>query len=80
MIQQILGTEWSEKVPTDIPIYNIAGDEDPVGRYGEGVHAVSNWSLETGHQVKTNCIQATAMKFTTTARFAMKSSRALSTL
>ena len=53
MIQQILGTEWSEKVPTDIPIYNIAGDEDPVGRYGEGVYAVSNWLLETGHQVKT---------------------------
>ncbi|KEY61950.1 alpha/beta fold hydrolase [Lactococcus cremoris] len=53
MIQQILGTEWSEKVPTDIPTYNIAGDEDPVGRYGEGVYAVSNWLLETGHQVKT---------------------------
>ena len=53
MIQQILGTEWSEKVPTDIPIYNITGDEDPVGRYGEGVYAVSNWLLETGHQVKT---------------------------
>ncbi len=53
MIQQILGTEWSEKVPTDIPIYNTAGDEDPVGRYGEGVYAVSNWLLETGSQVKT---------------------------
>ena len=53
MIQQILGTEWSEKVPTGIPIYIISGDEDPVGRYGEGVYAVSNWLVETGHQVKT---------------------------
>jgi len=53
MIQQILGKKWAEKVPTNIPIYNIAGDEDPVGMYGEGVYAVSYWLLDTNHNVKT---------------------------
>jgi len=53
MMDTIVGTEWAEKVPATIPIYNIAGDEDPVGRYGEGVYAVSNALSETGHKVKT---------------------------
>ena len=34
-------------------IYNIAGDLDPVGEYGEGVYAVTNWLRATGHTVKT---------------------------
>ena len=53
MMMQIEGTEWAEKVPKDLPIYNIAGDEDPVGNYGEGVYQVSNWLIETGHTVQT---------------------------
>lgn len=53
MMETITGTQWAEKVPTSIPVYNIAGDQDPVGQYGEGVYAVSNWLVETGHQVKT---------------------------
>lgn len=53
MMSVILGTEWAEKVPTALPIYNIAGDMDPVGEYGEGVYAVSNWLHSTGHDVKT---------------------------
>ncbi|RLL41804.1 alpha/beta fold hydrolase [Oceanobacillus piezotolerans] len=53
MMETIIGTEWAEKIPTSIPIYNIAGDEDPVGLYGEGVYAVSNWLAETGHHVET---------------------------
>ncbi|MDO4632818.1 MAG: alpha/beta fold hydrolase [Eubacteriales bacterium] len=53
MMKQIEGTEWAEKVPKDLPIYNIAGDEDPVGNYGEGVYMVSNWLIQTGHQVIT---------------------------
>lgn len=53
MMNCICGTEWASKVPTDLPIYNIAGDEDPVGNYGEGVYLVSNWLISTGHNVKT---------------------------
>lgn len=53
MMIQIEGTEWAKKVPTSLPIYNIAGDQDPVGEFGKGVYEVSNWLVDTGHQVKT---------------------------
>lgn len=53
MFRQINGKEWAEKVPATLPVYNIAGDQDPVGMYGQGVYQVSNWLAETGHDVKT---------------------------
>lgn len=53
LMSDIVGIKWAEKVPTSIKVYNIAGDKDPVGLYGEGVYAVSNWLAETGHMVKT---------------------------
>lgn len=53
MIQGITGKEWAEKVPVDLPIYNIAGDQDPVGQFGAGVYQVSNWLVDTGHDVQT---------------------------
>lgn len=53
MFKVIEGKEWASKVTTALPIYNIAGDEDPVGMYGEGVYQVSNWLISTGHNVKT---------------------------
>lgn len=53
MFQVITGKEWAGKVPAGLPIYNIAGDQDPVGQYGKGVYEVSNWLYDTGHQVKT---------------------------
>lgn len=53
MMKVIEGTEWAERVPKELPIYNIAGDADPVGNYGEGVYLVSNWLVETGHEVTT---------------------------
>lgn len=53
MMEAINGTEWAAKVPKELPIYNIAGDQDPVGEYGQGVYQVSNWLASTGHNVKT---------------------------
>jgi alpha-beta hydrolase superfamily lysophospholipase len=50
LVEFITGPQWAEKVPKDLPIYNIAGDQDPVGSYGEGVYAVSNWLAGTGHR------------------------------
>jgi alpha-beta hydrolase superfamily lysophospholipase len=50
IIAAITGTQWAQRVPKDLPIYNIAGDQDPIGNYGEGVYAVSNWLGETGHK------------------------------
>ena len=53
MMDCIQGTEWAGKVPKELPIYNIAGDLDPVGNWGEGVYQTTNWLAETGHNVKT---------------------------
>lgn len=53
MIEVITGPEWAEKVPKELPIYNIAGDQDPVGQYGAGVYQVSNWLIDAGCDVET---------------------------
>lgn len=53
MMLTIEGTQWAKKVTKKLPIYNIAGDQDPVGEYGLGVCQVSNWLVETGHHVTT---------------------------
>ena len=50
---EITGTQWAENIPKKLPIYNIAGDQDPVGNYGQGIYEVSNWLWNTGHKVKT---------------------------
>ena len=53
MIAEVNTPQWAAKVPQNLPIYKIAGDEDPCGSYGEGVKQVSQWLEETGHSVET---------------------------
>lgn len=53
MIAEVNTPEWAAKVPKDLALYNIAGDEDPCGSFGEGVKLVSQWLEETGHDVET---------------------------
>ena len=53
MMDEITGPEWAKKVPADLPIYNIAGDQDPVGQFGTGVYQTTNWLIDTGHDVTT---------------------------
>lgn len=53
MIMDVCQEPWAKKVPVDLPIYNIAGSEDPCGGFGEGVKEVSRWLEESGHKVKT---------------------------
>lgn len=45
---EIAGKAWAEKVK-NVPIYLLAGRQDPVGGYGKGVVEVSNDLLKTGH-------------------------------
>lgn len=49
MMLCIEGPEWAQRVPNDLPILLIAGDQDPVGNYGEGVYQCANWLVDTGH-------------------------------
>ncbi len=53
MMECIEGKEWAQRVPKGLPVYNIGGDQDPVGEYGKGIYEVSNWLCDTGHQVTT---------------------------
>jgi alpha-beta hydrolase superfamily lysophospholipase len=54
IMDAITGKEWAEKVPADLPVYNLGGDQDPIGNFGEGTYKVSNWLAGTGHKnVKT---------------------------
>ncbi|MDR0601814.1 MAG: lysophospholipase [Treponema sp.] len=42
--------EWAQRVPSGLPVYFLAGDQDPVGNYGEGVYAAANRLAVTGHR------------------------------
>lgn len=53
MIDAVVTLDWATKVPIDLPIYNIGGDQDPVGSFGKGIYECSNWLCDTGHTVKT---------------------------
>ena len=46
---EINSKEWAEKVPRDMPIFLLAGEEDAVGNYGKGVREVAKMLEETGH-------------------------------
>lgn len=49
MIVKINTPEWFASVRTDLPIYLIAGDADPVGNYGKGIKEVYHKLTETKH-------------------------------
>lgn len=53
MIDAVANEEWAKKVPTGFPIYNIGGDQDPVGSFGKGIYECSNWLQDNGHDVTT---------------------------
>lgn len=53
MLANVVNDEWYEKVPTDLPIYNIAGSQDPAGNFGKGVLDIDKKLRETGHDINT---------------------------
>lgn len=50
LLSDVSSKEWFTKVPSDMPLYLIAGDMDPVGNYGKGVTEVCNKLKDTGHK------------------------------
>ena len=44
--------EWAAKVPARLPVYLIAGDQDPCGNYGEGLYHVANLLANSGNYTK----------------------------
>ncbi len=43
------GDEFYATLPTDLPVLIIAGEQDPVGNFGEGAFHVANRLHTTGH-------------------------------
>lgn len=53
MIDDVKGSAWAEKVPKELPIYSIGGDQDPFGTYATGLYQCSNWLADSGHDITT---------------------------
>lgn len=51
LLAEVSTQDWYNKVPTNLPIYLIAGEMDPVGNYGKGVQEVFENLKKTGHNV-----------------------------
>lgn len=50
MLEAVSAEDWAPKVPTDLPILLISGEDDPVGSYGKGVCAVAGVLAHAGAQ------------------------------
>ncbi|HBW35143.1 alpha/beta fold hydrolase [Desulfosporosinus sp. BICA1-9] len=56
LYKYIKADDWASRVPTELPVYLIAGDQDPVCNYGEGLYHVANMLSTSGHKrVVTHC-------------------------
>lgn len=49
-LSEITSPQWAEKVPKELSIFLIAGEEDPVGSYGQGPKQVAGWLRGAGVQ------------------------------
>lgn len=49
VLKSVSGSDWYAAVPASLPIYLIAGEEDPVGSFGKGVREVYDNLRATGH-------------------------------
>ena len=50
VLKDVSSDAWFNAVPQDIPMYLIAGEDDPVGNYGKGVKEVYDRLKATGHK------------------------------
>lgn len=50
LLGEITSDEWFKKVPKNLPVFLIAGKDDPVGSYGKGVESVYKGLMQTGHK------------------------------
>lgn len=42
-------SEWYTSIPAELPVYLIAGEDDPVGNYGKGIKEVYQGLVDTKH-------------------------------
>ena len=49
VLKYVSGKDWYKNVRKDLPVFLVAGDNDPVGEYGKGVKQVAEDLKKTGH-------------------------------
>mgnify|MGYP003295390436 CR=1 FL=1 len=49
LINVINRADWYTSVPLNLPVYIIAGNDDPVGAYGKGIKTVYNELVDSNH-------------------------------
>lgn len=50
LYKHITRPEWYENMPKELPIYVMAGDQDPCGNYGEGPYNLCNKLYKAGNE------------------------------
>lgn len=48
LLKNVNGLRWSDRVPKNLPILIMSGDQDPVGQFGEGPRKVAGWLKKSG--------------------------------
>ena len=48
LLIRVSAPEWAEKVPKNLPVFLISGEDDPVGDYGKGVRKVEAMLRKAG--------------------------------
>lgn len=51
-IKAVSGRSWARKVPLELSVLLLAGQEDPVSSYGRGPLQVRDWLQATGHRTE----------------------------
>lgn len=51
-VRAISAKDWADKVPKDLPVLLVSGEQDPVGQMGEGVRKVARQLEEAGVQTQ----------------------------
>ena len=49
-LEEIRAPQWAGRGPKGLPVFLIAGEEDPVGSYGQGPRQVAGWLRQAGVQ------------------------------
>ncbi len=47
-LTEVTSPQWAQKVPKGLPVFLIAGEEDPVGNYGAGPRQVAQALMDAG--------------------------------
>lgn len=48
LYDEAVAEDWAQRIPDDLPVLILAGDQDPVANYGEGAYHVAGALIDSG--------------------------------